>query len=57
MAWGSFPLTCTASKKKLRLKCVPLTTYLFATIIKMLLPQYATMDMAGLFAIEARLIA
>lgn len=44
-------LTCTQSKKKLRLKSSPLSTYLFVTVIKMLLPQYERMGTTGLFAI------
>ena len=32
-------LTCTHSRKKFRLKPVPLRTYLFVTVIRMLLPQ------------------
>lgn len=37
-----------ASKKKLKFHPVPLTQYLFATVIKMLLPQYAKMESIGL---------
>ena len=48
-----FLLTCTNSKKKFRLKFVPLTTYLFATVIRILLTQYVPIEMTGLFAIDA----
>ena len=33
------PLTCTKRRKKLRLKFVPLTQYLFATVIRIELAQ------------------
>jgi hypothetical protein len=45
---GDCALTCTKRRKKLRLKSVPLTTYLFATVIKIELPQYVRMDISGL---------
>ena len=41
-------LTCTNRRKKLRLKFVPLTTYLFATVMRIELPQYVRMDIKGL---------
>jgi len=42
--------TCTASKKKLRLKSSPLSTYLFVVVMRILLPQYARIGMTGLLA-------
>lgn len=39
--------TCTAKRKKLRLKLL-FKTYLLVTVMRMLLPQYARMDMGGL---------
>ncbi len=41
--------TCTASNIKFKLKFVPLSTYLFVTVINILLPQYAAILIAGLF--------
>jgi hypothetical protein len=38
------------NRKKLRLKFVPLTTYLFATVIRIELPQYVRMEINGLSA-------
>lgn len=40
--------TWTQSKKKLRLKPLPDKTYLFVTVIKMELPQYARTGSIGL---------
>lgn len=41
-------IDCMASRKKLKFHPVPLTQYLFATVIKMLLPQYAKILSTGL---------
>lgn len=40
-----------ARRKKLRLKLL-FKTYLFVTVIRILLPQYAKMEMGGLFEME-----
>lgn len=40
--------TCTQSRKKLRLKPLPDKTYLFVTVIRMELPQYASTGSTGL---------
>lgn len=45
------PHTCTARRKKLRLKLL-FRTYLLVTVMRILLPQYARMDMGGLLLTE-----
>lgn len=40
--------TCTANKKNVRFHPVPLTQYLLATVMRILLPQYDTMASTGL---------
>lgn len=45
--------TCTARRKKFKLKSTPLRTYLFVTVIKIELAQYASTGTAGLFASAA----
>jgi len=43
-------LTCTISRKKLRLKSRPDRTYLFETVMRMEAKQYARIGAEGLFA-------
>jgi hypothetical protein len=47
--------TCTHSRKKLRLKSTPDSTYLFVTVIKIEEPQYARMAAIGFSVMDAPL--
>lgn len=46
-------LTCTANKKKFRLKPVPASTYLLVTVIKIDEAQYAAIGNSGLLGVGA----